>query len=95
MFPMIVISLTLKAKIEMMRVICLSLARTLMIQTIRKGLLSTKIIRQISQVTVKAKHGKMKQQHPLEEEQVEEAEEGHVEEGCMEPLQEGCDHDPL
>ena len=26
---------------------------------------------------------------------VEEAEEGHVEEGCVEPLQEGCDHDPL
>ena len=45
MFPMIVISLTLKAKMEMMRVIWLSLARTLMIQTVRKGLLSTKIIR--------------------------------------------------
>ena len=41
------------------------------------------------------KHGEMKQQHPLEEDQVEEAEEGHMEEGCVEPLQEGCNHDPL
>ena len=24
-----------------------------------------------------------------------EAEEGHMEEGCVEPLQEGCDHDTL
>ena len=40
-------------------------------------------------MTVKVKHGERKQQHPLEDDQVEEGEEGHVE-----PLQEGHDHDP-
>ena len=44
---------------------------------------------------MKVKHGEMKQLHPLEEDQVEEAEEGHVGGGCVEPLQEGGDHDPL
>ena len=34
-------------------------------------------------MTATVKHGEMKQQHPLEEDQVEEAKDGHMEEGCM------------
>ena len=43
---------------------------------------------------MKVKHGEKKQQHPLEEDQVEEVEEGHMEEGCMKQTRR-VDHDPL
>ena len=88
---MIVISLTLKVKMEMMRVN--------MFEPGSDSDDSDNLERAIEQEDNSLDQssdgeGQARRQHPLKEDQVEEAEEGHLEEGCVEPLQEGCDHDP-